>query len=219
VAGRPGIPVRGRRRGDEAVVTTGARTAPEAQLVRARPERCRPSPANPGEACTGEAAHAMRHPRPTLDHESDGRRVRERERDPPAADAKVAERGRETGGPRDRGRQARQQLGRACSGGRLRTGRRRLDSVPRESDGLLAAAVVAGDQPCVARARRARGREANGLGDTAPRRNHGALVERRAPLIRFGLNGTEYEIDLSAGHAKELRDALGAYVDAARRAG
>jgi hypothetical protein len=37
--------------------------------------------------------------------------------------------------------------------------------------------------------------------------------------VRFGLDGTEYEIDLNAGHAKELRDALARYVDAARRAG
>ena len=29
--------------------------------------------------------------------------------------------------------------------------------------------------------------------------------------------GTEYEIDLNAGHAKELRDALARYVGAARR--
>ena len=35
--------------------------------------------------------------------------------------------------------------------------------------------------------------------------------------VRFGLDGTEYEIDLNAGHAKELRDALARYVDAARR--
>ena len=35
--------------------------------------------------------------------------------------------------------------------------------------------------------------------------------------IRFGLDGVEYEIDLNAGHAKELRDALARYVDAARR--
>jgi hypothetical protein len=35
--------------------------------------------------------------------------------------------------------------------------------------------------------------------------------------VRFGLDGAEYEIDLSAGHAKELRDALARYVDAARR--
>ena len=35
--------------------------------------------------------------------------------------------------------------------------------------------------------------------------------------VRFGLDGTEYEIDLNAGHARELRDALTRYVDAARR--
>ena len=37
--------------------------------------------------------------------------------------------------------------------------------------------------------------------------------------VRFGLDGAEYEIDLNAGHARELRDALARYVDAARRAG
>ena len=37
--------------------------------------------------------------------------------------------------------------------------------------------------------------------------------------VRFGLDGTEYEIDLNTGHAKELRDALARYVDAARRVG
>src|SRR5215475_1203335 len=37
--------------------------------------------------------------------------------------------------------------------------------------------------------------------------------------IRFGLDGTEYEIDLNAGHAQALRDALARYVQAARRAG
>ena len=37
--------------------------------------------------------------------------------------------------------------------------------------------------------------------------------------VRFGLDGTEYEIDLNAGHAKELRDALARYVNAARRVG
>ena len=37
--------------------------------------------------------------------------------------------------------------------------------------------------------------------------------------VRFGLDGAEYEIDLNAGHAKELRDALARYVDAARRVG
>jgi len=37
--------------------------------------------------------------------------------------------------------------------------------------------------------------------------------------IRFALDGTEYEIDLNAEHAQALRDALGRYVQAARRAG
>jgi len=37
--------------------------------------------------------------------------------------------------------------------------------------------------------------------------------------VRFGLDGTEYEIDLNARQAQELRDALARYVDAARRAG
>ncbi len=37
--------------------------------------------------------------------------------------------------------------------------------------------------------------------------------------VRFGLDGTEYEIDLNAKHAQELRDALGRYVIAARWAG
>jgi Lsr2 len=36
--------------------------------------------------------------------------------------------------------------------------------------------------------------------------------------VRFGLDGTEYEIDLSAEHAHTLRDALARYVGAARRA-
>lgn len=35
--------------------------------------------------------------------------------------------------------------------------------------------------------------------------------------VRFGLDGTEYEIDLNAGHAKELRDVVARYVDAGRR--
>ena len=37
--------------------------------------------------------------------------------------------------------------------------------------------------------------------------------------VRFGLDGTEYEIDLNAKHAQELRDALARYVGAARRVG
>jgi nucleoid-associated protein Lsr2 len=37
--------------------------------------------------------------------------------------------------------------------------------------------------------------------------------------VRFGLDGTEYEIDLNAKHAKELRNALARYAAAGRRAG
>lgn len=37
--------------------------------------------------------------------------------------------------------------------------------------------------------------------------------------VRFGLDGAEYEIDLNAGHAQALREALAPYVSAARRAG
>ncbi len=37
--------------------------------------------------------------------------------------------------------------------------------------------------------------------------------------VRFGLDGTDYEIDLNAKHAQELRDALARYMNAARRAG
>lgn len=35
--------------------------------------------------------------------------------------------------------------------------------------------------------------------------------------VRFGLGGTEYEIDLSAEHAQQLRDALATYMRAGRR--
>jgi Lsr2 len=35
--------------------------------------------------------------------------------------------------------------------------------------------------------------------------------------VLFGLDGTQYEIDLSADHAKELRTALARYIDAGRR--
>ena len=37
--------------------------------------------------------------------------------------------------------------------------------------------------------------------------------------VRFALDGMEYEIDLNAEHAQQLRDALAAYVRAARRVG
>ena len=36
--------------------------------------------------------------------------------------------------------------------------------------------------------------------------------------VSFGLDGTEYEIDLNEKHARELREALAAYVRAGRRA-
>jgi nucleoid-associated protein Lsr2 len=36
--------------------------------------------------------------------------------------------------------------------------------------------------------------------------------------VRFGLDGTEYEIDLNAEHAAKLRAALAQYAEAARRA-
>jgi hypothetical protein len=35
--------------------------------------------------------------------------------------------------------------------------------------------------------------------------------------VFFGLHGTQYEIDLSTDHAKELRTALARYVDAGRK--
>ena len=37
--------------------------------------------------------------------------------------------------------------------------------------------------------------------------------------VRFALDGTEYEIDLSAEHDEELRAALGAYITHARKVG
>ena len=37
--------------------------------------------------------------------------------------------------------------------------------------------------------------------------------------VGFGLDGTEYEIDLNAKHAQQLRDALARYVSAGRRTG
>ena len=35
--------------------------------------------------------------------------------------------------------------------------------------------------------------------------------------IRFGLDGTDYEIDLNTEHAQALRDALAPYIGSARR--
>ena len=40
-----------------------------------------------------------------------------------------------------------------------------------------------------------------------------------AGTVRFGLDGTEYEIDLSAAHDDELRKALERYLAHARRTG
>jgi nucleoid-associated protein Lsr2 len=40
-----------------------------------------------------------------------------------------------------------------------------------------------------------------------------------AGTVRFGLDGTQYEIDLSAAHSGELRTALERYIAHARRAG
>ena len=40
-----------------------------------------------------------------------------------------------------------------------------------------------------------------------------------AGTVRFGLDGTDYEIDLSTAHADELRNVLGQYVAHARKAG
>jgi hypothetical protein len=37
--------------------------------------------------------------------------------------------------------------------------------------------------------------------------------------VRFALDGTEYEIDLSASHSQELHTALTKYVDHARKVG
>ena len=36
--------------------------------------------------------------------------------------------------------------------------------------------------------------------------------------VRFGLDGTDYEIDLSAAHREELREVLAGYVTHARKA-
>jgi hypothetical protein len=40
-----------------------------------------------------------------------------------------------------------------------------------------------------------------------------------AGTVRFGLDGTDYEIDLSAEHSEELRKALELYLAHARRTG
>ena len=38
-------------------------------------------------------------------------------------------------------------------------------------------------------------------------------------IVRFGLDGTEYEVVLPRSHASELRKELAPYLDRARRAG
>jgi Lsr2 len=40
-----------------------------------------------------------------------------------------------------------------------------------------------------------------------------------AETVRFALDGVEYEIDLNEQHARELREAVSRFVDAARRVG
>lgn len=43
------------------------------------------------------------------------------------------------------------------------------------------------------------------------------LPEKQGQTVRFGLDGQDYEIDLSAEHAAELRDAVRKYIHAGRR--
>jgi len=45
------------------------------------------------------------------------------------------------------------------------------------------------------------------------------LTDVDGETVTFALDGTSYEIDLSAEHAGELRDALATYVAAGRRTG
>jgi hypothetical protein len=42
--------------------------------------------------------------------------------------------------------------------------------------------------------------------------------EEAQETVRFGVDGTEYEIDLTTGNAEKLRSALSAYVNKARKA-
>ena len=42
--------------------------------------------------------------------------------------------------------------------------------------------------------------------------------EEAQETVRFGLDGSEYEIDLTTDNASELRSALSQYVDVARKA-
>ena len=43
------------------------------------------------------------------------------------------------------------------------------------------------------------------------------LPENQGQTVRFGLDGQDYEIDLSAEHAAEFRDAVRKYIHAGRR--
>jgi nucleoid-associated protein Lsr2 len=43
--------------------------------------------------------------------------------------------------------------------------------------------------------------------------------EEAAETVRFSLDGTEYEIDLSPREVQEMRSDLGPYIDKARKAG
>lgn len=45
------------------------------------------------------------------------------------------------------------------------------------------------------------------------------LGDGEGETIRFGLDGKSFEIDLSAEHAQQLRDAIAPFMDAARRQG
>jgi hypothetical protein len=45
------------------------------------------------------------------------------------------------------------------------------------------------------------------------------LPERQGQTVRFGLDGQDYEIDLSAEHAAEFRGAVRRYIHAGRRVG
>lgn len=46
-----------------------------------------------------------------------------------------------------------------------------------------------------------------------------AISEGKGETVRFGVDGAEYEIDLSDKNARSMRDTLKRYVDAGRRAG
>lgn len=45
------------------------------------------------------------------------------------------------------------------------------------------------------------------------------LAEGQGQSVRFGLDGTDYEIDLSKEHAEELRAIFKRYIEAGRRVG